>query len=144
MKRRVISTTFETNEKGILSVYNREDFSNFFKENPNERFSVEVKKLAKNKSSGLRAYYFAEVVPKFQIALRGIGYSFTSKQTHEFIKQFSPIMEPQIEMNGKTYTERRGLSDSDFTNSDFLSYIEDLKRFAAEEFSIIINDPHEH
>ncbi len=135
------SVIFETDSTGIPTMANREDFLKFFAQFPERSFKGEIKLVRDGEQNKLRAYYFAEVVTKYIYALRGCGYSFGSQDCHDFIKQFSPVMDISFQLNGKHYPRYRSITDSDFTNADFLEYIEDLKRFAAEEFSIIINDP---
>jgi len=37
----------------------------------------------------------------------------------------------------------QGISDRSFSNTDFLTYIEELKQWAAENIDLIIPDPNE-
>lgn len=122
-------------------MFNRHDFLNFCKAHKSKRFSIEVRVLQPNKSKGLRGYYFAEVVPKMRLCLKQSGYNLTLDQTHDFIKQFSPVMNDEIEIDGVLYPRSRSFKDPDFTDEMFREYIADLQRLAAEEFSVIINDP---
>lgn len=131
----------EVTKEGKPVTYNRKLLEQFFALHPGQRFTAVFKKVGNKKTDKLRAYYFAEIVPKFQIALRGIGHNFTREQTHIFIKQFSPAMSDPVEVDGVFFQRERGLSDGDFNTEDFLAYIEDLKQAGAEIFGIIINDP---
>lgn len=140
-KPRRYEAIFEIDEKGSARVYNRNLLEKFFGLWPGRRLLVTFALVGNSPKDPLRGYYFAEVVTKFQIALRGYGYNFTKEETHEFIKQFSPAMRAEYEINGKIFSRYRSISDDDFSNEDFREYIDDLKRAAAEEFSIIINDP---
>ena len=140
-KRRKYETFLETNDAGEPRIYNRGLMEDFFREHPNERFTMTIKKVGGRETDKLRAYYFVEVVPKFQHARRGFGYNFTKEQTNDFIKQFSPTMQEQVEVEGHYFERKRGFSDDDFDVSDAYEAIEELKQAGAEVFGIIINDP---
>jgi len=140
-KPRKYEALVQVDQNGRPKTYNRRALEEFFALNPGARFTAVYKKVGNRKTDKLRAYYFAEVVPKFQIVLRGHGYNFTKEGTHDFIKQFSPVMSEEVEIDGNYFTKDRGLSDDDFDTSDFLAYLEDLKQIGAETFGIVINDP---
>lgn len=143
-KPRSYEAIVAVDEKGIAHTYNRNLLEQFFSLHPGRRIIATFKLVSRGSKSSLRAYYFAEVVTKFQIALRGYGYNFTKEETHEFIKQFSPTMRTEHEINGKIYSRLRSIADEDFSNDEFRDYIDDLKRYGAEEFGIYINDPGEY
>jgi hypothetical protein len=131
---------FKTDPKGKASIINRNALNQYFLDNPESEFKVIFKKVTEQ-SNKLRAYYFAEVVNKCKIGLRGCGYNFTTQQTHEFLKMQYPDLIDEIEVNGKITTRVKSIKELD--NKSFLEYIEFLKQFAVENLYIIINDPNE-
>lgn len=134
---------FRTDSNGAPKMMNRAMVDAWFKKNPDTQFTGEIKKVGKRHSDRLRAYYFAEVVQKMNIALKGAGYNFTQEETHQFIKQFSPVMTEVVEVGNYRMNRYKSFRDPDFNNTIFLEYISDIQRFAAEELDIIINDPNE-
>jgi hypothetical protein len=113
----------------------------FFRENPNERFEIRVRKVSEKASRNQVGYYFAEIVPKCQQGLRGLGHVMTKDQTHEFIKQFSPIMIEEFMIGDQLHQRLRSFSDDDWDQECMREYIDDIIRWAAEELYIIINPP---
>lgn len=140
-KSRKFETFIATDNEGNPRTFNRELMMDFFRQYPSERFTLLIKKVGSRETDKIRAYYFGELVPKFQTALRGHGYRFSKEQTHDFIKQFSPTMQEQVEVDGHYFTRERGFSDDDFDASDAWDAIDELKQAGAEIFGIIINDP---
>jgi hypothetical protein len=132
-----------TNDKGIAKISSAIALTHWFAKRPNKRFKISIKEVAEAKSERMRGYYFAVIVKQYNEALRTIGYSMTKDETHDYIKQFSPIMHRTIDiprLKGKTVSFR-SLSDDDFTDADFRTYIEDLIIFAADNLDLIIDDP---
>ena len=124
---------------GNAVITNRHLLEQWFADNRGKPFSCVFKIATERHSDRVRRYYFAEVVSKFQIAFKGLGYSLTKEETHDFIKQYSPIMIEEIELNGKFFKKYRSITK--LSNAEFKEYIADLQQFAAEHLSLIINDP---
>ena len=128
----------ETNELGHPSAINKESMMQYFLDNINSKFKIQVFKLSDH-SKLMRAYYFAEVVTKCKMGLNDLGYNLNKDQTHDFIKQYSPIMVEDIEING--HLKRRYKSITELDNKQFIQYIEDIKQFAIENLDILIKEP---
>lgn len=132
----------KTDERGIAHSYDREYMEDFFRQNPNQRFSHVIKKVSSGKMDGLRGYWFAELIPKFiQGFKEQCGYNFDKLSCHDFIKQFSPTMQEVIEINGEPKVKYRGLSDDDWSKDDYWDAISELQQWGAENLGIKINDP---
>ena len=135
----------KTDEHGILRIYNRELLDEFMKKHPNRVIEMEFVAVGDKHSDPMRRYYFVEPVAKIQKALKGLGYEFDRQETHEFCKTISPVTRKEIEIvnreTGEITVKYKPISLKRLTNEDFLDYIEDLKRWAAQELHIIINDP---
>lgn len=138
-----ITLQFKTDSNGKVKMLNRSIVMMWFEKNPDSEFTGELKKVGKRHSDKLRAYYFAEVVYKMNIALKGAGYNFTQEETHQFIKQFSPVMTEEVDIGNYRMKRYKSFKDPDFNNAILLEYIADIQRFAAEELDLIINDPNE-
>jgi hypothetical protein len=132
-----------TNEEGIAKTSNATLMAHWFGKRPSRQFTIEIKEVRDSQSSKLRAYYFAEVVEKYRMGLKILGYNMTTDETHNYIKQFSPVMRRELALPNTDIvtTSFRSLKDEDFTNADFSQYIADLVIFAAEHLHVEINDP---
>jgi len=130
----------QTDENGNAEAVNKELLQSFFNENKNSKFKIEIYQLTDH-SSLLRKYYFAEVVTMCKIGLNDHGYNLNKQQTHEFIKQYSPIMVDHIELNDEYKTRFKSINE--LNNKEFLQYIEDIKQFAIENLDIMIKEPNE-
>ena len=128
----------ETTKDGKVKPVHKESMLQYFIDNPESKFRMEVYKLTDH-SKLMRAYYFAEVVTKCQMGLTEIGYNLNKEQTHDFIKQYSPVMVEHMEVNGKFVQRFKSLTELD--NKQFIKYIEDIKQFAVENLDILIKEP---
>lgn len=120
----------QIDEKGAGRIYNREQLNKFFSFNPGKRFTAvfEIEKMKMNESD--QGYYFKVVVNHWQILLRELGYSYTKEQTHEYIKQFSPIMIEEVFLGEICKPSIKSITELE--EQEFRVYIEDLKRIAGE------------
>lgn len=82
----------KTNDKGVMYIYNKEFFNQFFKENPSSEFTFTASKISQNKSNRLTAYYFVEVIPKCIQGFRDIGENHNKGSIMEELKRYSPVM----------------------------------------------------
>lgn len=130
--------TMTTDPKGTPTAIDKELFLQYFLDNPNAKFKIHVHKLSSH-SELLRAYYFAEVVTKCKIGLNDLGYNLNKDQTHDFIKQYSPIMVEHVYFDGNMTKRFKSLTEID--NKQFLQYIEDVKQFAVENLDMMIKEP---
>tara|TARA_R110002020_G_C16321697_1_gene774885 strand:- start:23862 stop:24281 length:420 start_codon:yes stop_codon:yes gene_type:complete len=130
--------TMLTDPNGKPSATDKELYLQYFLDNPNSKFKIIVSKLSSH-SELLRAYYFAEVVTKCKVGLNDLGYNLNKDQTHEFIKQYSPIMVEHIYFDGDMKSRIKSINEID--NKQFIQYIEDIKQFAIEHLDIMIKEP---
>lgn len=144
MKPRTHTVEIRVNDKGEAKWINNHLLQDWLKSWPGKDVTAKFSIARSGSQDRLRRYYFGEVVRKMQMGLRQLGYNLDTEATHQFCKQISPIMEQEIEVNGNYLKRYRSLTDDDFTKSDFFEYISDIKQFAAEQLSVIINDPGEY
>lgn len=141
-KPRTYDSFIDVDPAGKASVYNREDLLKFFSQFPGQRIAVTYSVLGKKKSQKMMGYYWAEVVQKFMWNFQENGNPFDKEETHREMKKLSPVMKRVVQAGTKMRTEPRSMSDPDFTNEDFIQYLEDLHR-AAVERGFDFNDPNE-
>ncbi len=130
--------------EGNPKIKERKYFLDWCKENQGKTCEIKIKKLGR-KSDPLRRYYFGVVVELYRGAFRNLGNNFTKEDTHNLIKTFCPSMKREM-MNpatGEIISYYQSIADKSFTNSDFLTYLEELKQWAAENLDMIIPDPNE-
>lgn len=130
--------TMESDKNGTPKAIDKELYLQYFLENPNSKFKIHVTKLSSH-SELLRAYYFAEVVTKCKIGLNDLGYNLNKEQVHEFIKQYSPTMTEHVYFDGEMKSRFKSLNELD--NKQFMTFIEDVKKFAIENLDIMIKEP---
>lgn len=138
MKRTHIShINVDENGKGFIQ--NRHMLEEFFQMHPNTFIEAKFKVVTKPHSSNTMRYFWAEVVPKLRAGFKQTGHDFDLDTTEDYVKQFSPVMYEEVEFNGNL--TRRYKSIKELSQEEFGEHIENMKRLAAEEFSILINDP---
>ena len=140
-------TTFEGTLKidkyGKPQIVERKYFDLWCKEQAGKTCEVKIKPIGR-KSDPLRRYYFGVVVELYRQAFRNIGHNLTKDDTHDFIKTLCPSMTSEIVLpTGEVKTRYLSIADKSFTNTAFLTYIEELKQWAAEELDLIIPDPND-
>lgn len=131
----------KTDEHGRFKIYNRSQLDKFFQLHPDKRFSGFIEVEKEKASDPFRRYYFGVVVHHWQIILRNLGYSFNLDQTHEYIKQFSPVTHEQVIIGDQHTTRLKSITELD--KDDFKQFVEDLKRVAAMDCDHYIPDPGE-
>ena len=129
--------------EGDYKILERAMWQQFCADNPNTRCDITVKPI-KRKSDPLRRYYFGVVVEMYRTEFRRLGHQLTKEDTHQFIKTLAPSMKREVILRtGEVVARWQGISDRSFSNTDFLTYIEELKQWAAENIDLIIPDPND-
>ena len=124
-------------------ILERAMWQQFCADNPNTRCDITVKPI-KRKSNPMRRYYFGVVVEMYRTEFRKLGHNLTKDDTHEFIKTLCPSMNREIVLpTGEILTRWQSIADPSFSNTEFLTYIEELKQWAAENIDLIIPEPNE-
>lgn len=131
----------KTDEQGRFKIYNRSQLEKFFQQYPDKKFVGHIEVEKEKVSDPFRRYYFGVVVHHWQIILRNLGYAYNLEQTHEYIKQFSPVTHEEVRI-GDQFT-RRLKSINELDREEFKQYVEDLKRVAATDADHYIPDPGE-
>jgi hypothetical protein len=130
----------EGKEKILELAYYRQ----FISDNKGKTCELKIKVLGR-KSDPLRRYYFGVVVEMVRQTLRHTGNNFTKDDTHQLLKLVAPSMKREVVLpTGEVVTHYASIAAKTFTNTDMLTYIEEVKQWAAENLDIIIPDPNEY
>lgn len=140
MRQREINITGRITSEGKLSLYMHE-LNAFAQEWKNTRIVATFRVYQPGTSAALRGYYYNYVVPSVRRALWESGERKTEKQTETWLREMSPIMyrEEANPDTGRYTTELREIADLD--NAELMEHIDIIRQFAAENFSIYIDDP---
>lgn len=140
MKQKKITIPGKVTKDGKLSIYMGE-LNEFMKNNAGRNIIAEFTVLEPSDSSSLRGYYFKYVVPQFQKGMCENGYRWSEEETEAYMRSICPItMGEVVDIETGEY-RKDSVKVTDLSNSEFVEYIEFLKQFAAEEFSIYIEEP---
>lgn len=140
MKQKKITIPGKVTKDGKLSIYMGE-LNEFMKNNAGKNIIAEFTVLEPSDSSSLSGYYFKYVVPQFQKGMCENGYRWSEEETEAYMRSICPItMGEVVDVETGEY-RKDSVKVTDLSNSEFVEYIEFLKQFAAEEFSIYIEEP---
>jgi hypothetical protein len=132
-------------QDGKLRVHNRAEFdrhvSSLGRDDKEVKVTIEVKKMRKARSLMQNAYYWGVVVMMVNDRLIELGHEIDRQLTHEFLKNRFLYELFVDETTGELI--RIPKSTTALTKTEFMSYLEDIKRFGAESLDIYIPDPNE-
>jgi len=136
--------TIKFDDSGNPEILEGELWAQYRSDNRGKTCTIKVKRIGR-KSDPLRRYYFGVVVEMIRVQLREAGYNFTKDDTHQFIKQFAPSIRLEVVMpdTGEVFAATKSIASQDFTTTDMLLYLEELKQWAAEALDLYIPEPNE-
>jgi hypothetical protein len=126
---------------GVLIIHNRTLFDNAVGSMAREnevKVTIEVKKAKVTRSLMQNAYYFGVCVSMVQERLRDLGHDITKEDTHNLLRGRFLFTELIDDKTGEVVKIPR--STKNLTKTEFMDYIEDIKRFGAEVLDIVIPD----
>jgi hypothetical protein len=126
---------------GVLIIHNRTLFDNAVGSMAREndvKVTIEVKKAKVNRSLMQNAYYFGVCVSMVQERLRDLGHDITKEDTHNLLRGRFLFTELIDDKTGEVVKIPK--STKNLTKTEFMDYIEDIKRFGAEVLDIVIPD----
>lgn len=129
----------ETNDKGVLYIYNKEQFDAFFKENQDSKFIFKAQKISAKSSDRLTAYFFAEVLPKFIKGFQEIGERHNKASMMQELKKYSTLYWESVMLKGKIEHKEREFEDLNFFEKKAL--ISELIEIAATQLNVVIEEP---
>ena len=127
-------------ENGVPHGFDKQGILDFCKLHPNGRLEVEYKivKSTAGTEQQMR-YYRGVVIPNIQTGLRNIGYTMTPTQVHDYLRNRSAIGVTFVDV--KTVSLPIIESTSSFDKEDWIDYIDECIRHAAEELAIVVPEP---
>ena len=133
--------TIKIDEQGNYKIVELLYFQDFCQKHKEQKCELIVKPISK-KSDPLRNYYWGVIIAMIRQTLRHYGHQLTKEETHDMVKQFCPSMIEEICLpTGELVRRSKSIASKSFTNTDFLTYIEELKQWAAENLDVTIPDP---
>jgi hypothetical protein len=126
---------------GVLIIHNRTLFDNAVGSMAREnevKVTIEVKKAKVTRSLMQNAYYFGVCVSMVQERLRDLGHDITKEDTHNLLRGRFLFTELIDDKTGEVVKIPK--STKNLTKTEFMDYIEDIKRFGAEVLDIVIPD----
>lgn len=127
---------------GKLELINRKvmikDLAMYFN---NQKISLTIEKWRKTRSQEQNRYYWGVMVEAVKLGLNDVGYKMTTEATHELLKYKFLIKELVNEETGEilnTIGSTTGLS-----TSEFMEFVAEVQRWAAEYLNINIPNPGE-
>lgn len=127
--------------KGQLKMFMGE-LRQFMSNYKGRKIIVKFTVIEKETSSAMRGYYYQYVVPTFKKAVWESGERMTDEKCEEFMRQLSPIMQDQENIDGKYITRLRTIKE--LSNNELMEHIDIIKQIAAEEYSLYIEDPKQY
>lgn len=140
MKKRKLALTGQINAQGRLLFYT-DALKDWAQQFQNEKILLSVEVLPKEQSKLLLAYYKNYVLPEFQNAIREQGEWLSIAQVDERLRTASPLMEVATYNIETGVTSYRVKELEELHNADFCEFLEWLKMYAAENYSLYIEDP---
>lgn len=128
---------------GVAIIHNRGEMNRFIsslsRDDRDIRVEFDVKKARSHRSLLQNAYYHGVVVNMVRERLSDLGHEVDHNATHEFLKGRFLYSELVDEKSGEIIKVPK--SSTELTKSEFMDYLEEIKRFAAQSLDIFIPDP---
>jgi hypothetical protein len=131
---------FATKKDGKFTITQRKTFEEGLSLLPDGNYTVIVEKRKKKRSLSQNNYYFL-LVAMIRDRLIDLGHDVDSETTHEMLKGRLLYSEMIDENSGEIIKIPR--STKKLGTSEFMDYIEDVKRFSAEVIGLVLPDPND-
>ena len=137
------------NEHGQLHIRNRKMFDEELKQFAGKEVEIVVVKKKRTRSIQINRYYWGVVIALVRDAFIDLGHEVESQEVHEYLKGRFNFKELVNEETGEVVLDENGLpihiplSTANISNTDFMVYMERIKKFSSETLSIYIPEPGE-
>lgn len=128
-------------ENGKLKIFNKDYLLKDIKTLDGKRVVLTIERAKKTRSLSQNSYYWAVVVPMVREGLVDRGYRISLEAAHEYLKSEFLKVELVNEETGEILPSTGSTKEA--TTTDFMAYIEDIQRWAAEYLVIYIPSPNE-
>ena len=132
----------KVDKDGVLRIVNRVYFDRFLKEELAEKeVTIEVKRKTRKRSNSQNAYYHSCVIPILRCAFKDIGHNLSNEEVHLFLK--TKFLKSSIANESGEFLGEKIGSTADLTTTQFMEYIMEIQKFAAESLDVQIHNPNE-
>jgi midasin (ATPase involved in ribosome maturation) len=108
-----------------------------------KEISITIEKAKKQRSNCQNAYYWGVVIKIVKSCLKSSGNILSDNDTHDLLRL--KFLKATINVNETTgECIERIKSTTELSTSEFMEYIAEIQKFAAEYFNTIIPDPNEN
>jgi hypothetical protein len=130
----------KVNERGELHIKNRLQFDRELKSFAGKEVNITIEKKSRKRSTQQLRYYWGVCVPIIRNRLRELGYDDvrTSEDAHEILKAL---------FNKGTFIDKStgesinyGKTTTGMSTSDFMDYIAEIQKWAAESLDVFVPD----
>jgi len=126
-------------EKGALSIQNRQRLIEWAKQYPGKNVVIKFERKGSKRSSPANRYYWGVVIKEITIRLRDLGHQWlTDEDVHDMMK---------LKFNHEQIVSEEGevlelpKSTTTLTKTQFAEYVDNIRMWAAGFLSINIPDP---
>lgn len=126
-------------ESGVLK-YNQKTFSDLIKGFEGKRVELTISKAKKERSNQQNRYYWGCVIPILRNSLKDLGNVFTPEQVHDLLKY--KFLKEDVHIKEGEFIEKVK-SSTELSTSEFMDYIDEIQKWSAEFFGVVIPDPNE-
>lgn len=135
-----IKIEYTAEKKGdVLKVRNRKVMQEAIRQLPNGLYEIEIRRKRSKRSVFQNRYYFGVCVAMIRDRFKELGHEVDSEMTHEFLKARYLYTEIVDENSGEIYKLPK--SSKDLTKAEFMDFIAQVQKFAAETLDTVIPDP---
>lgn len=137
-----IKVNATVSQGGSLSFPPNVDFAKMLKPYEGEKVLVQITKRSTRRSYKQNSYLWGVVYHELQQGLTELGNRFTAEEVHELCKvKFLSRKEFPDPETGEMLTVVQ--STADLSKDDFGEYVDNIKEWAKDYFSIDISEPYE-
>ena len=139
-------TDFKLTYQGIikdngLHIYHRKVFDSDIQVWNGKDVVITIQRKRRRRSLEQNNYYWACVVPMVKDGLKDVGYKVGIEETHDYLK--STFLKDEL-VNEETGEVLQTIgSTTKLTTVQFMEFIADVQRWAAEFLGLVIPDPNE-
>lgn len=134
--------TGKVDAQGRLKITNRLTFDKELQAFAGKDVVITLEKKSRKRSVQQNRYYYGICVEMVWQRLRHLGHEVSREDTHEILKSLFNKKELINENTGEIISYAQ--STTALSTTDFMAFIADIQKWAAEKLDIYIPDPLEH
>lgn len=138
---RPLEYTGYVDEVGALHIRNRKVFNTQIARFTGKDVEITIARKRKLRSVPLNKYYWAVVVAMVRDRLEDLGHEITGELVHDYLKGRFNCKEFVNENTAEVLSLPQ--TTTQMTNTEFMVYMDKIKKWAAEALDIVIPEPNE-